>query len=339
MRLFFAAIIVGLLCFAAPAVAQTPATVKLCQGNPCVSVSPAAPQKVTGSFAATISGFAPGGTFASLTATASSASVALPAGVVVAFQNTGTTSVSCTLGIGSATAVAGQLQVTPNSTVFITVGSNTFGACIDETGSASNVIRLAGGAGLGTGYGGSSGGGGGAVSIAAGADVTTGNTTDGACAGDATSGCTVESRLIRIAQNLSTVNTTAAAAVPTGANVIGQVGSTSQYPFGAVPLTASATGTTATLAASASIKTYICGFSIRANATAAATANSTVTGTITGTLNYTQWTAPAASGLGITEQIFAPCIPSSAINTAIAVISAAPGTGGVVSVSAWGYQL
>lgn len=116
----------------------------------------------------------------------------------------------------------------------------------------------------------------------------------------------------------------------------------SQYPSGAVPITASATGTTgattATLAASASLKTYICGFSIRANATAAATANSTVTGTVTGTLNFTQWTAPLASGIGLNEQIFNPCIPSSAINTAVAVISAAPGSGGVVSSTAWGYQ-
>lgn len=118
---------------------------------------------------------------------------------------------------------------------------------------------------------------------------------------------------------------------------------TSQYPNGAVPITASATGTTgattATLAASASIKTYICGFSIRANATAAATANSTVTGTITATMNFTQWTAPLASGIGLTEMAFTPCVPSSAINTGVAVISAAPGSGGVVSVSAWGYQL
>lgn len=114
------------------------------------------------------------------------------------------------------------------------------------------------------------------------------------------------------------------------------------YPDGATPITATATGTTAattaTLAANASLKTYLCWFSIRANATAAATANSTVTGTVTGTLNFTQWTAPNASGIGLTEMIFNPCIPSSAANTAIAVISAAPGTGGVVSVSAGGYQ-
>lgn len=115
------------------------------------------------------------------------------------------------------------------------------------------------------------------------------------------------------------------------------------YPPGSTPITASATGTTgattATLAANVSLHTYVCGFSIRANAAAAATANATVTGVVTGTLNYTQWTAPNASGVGTTEQTFLPCIISSAINTGIAVISAAPGTGGVVSVSAWGYQL
>lgn len=139
-----------------------------------------------------------------------------------------------------------------------------------------------------------------------------------------------------------------------GSAIIGKVGvdqtidgttngvrATSQYPAGATPLTASATGTTgattATLAASVSVTDYICGFSIRANATAAATGNSTVTGTITGTLNFTQWTAPLASGLGVTEMIFNPCVPASAVNTAIAVVSAAPGTGGVVSVTAWGY--
>lgn len=115
------------------------------------------------------------------------------------------------------------------------------------------------------------------------------------------------------------------------------------YPIGAVPYTATATGTTgattATLAGAASVTTYICGFSIRANATAAATGNATVTGVITATLNFTQWTAPNASGLGVTEMIFSPCVPASAANTSIAVVSAAPGTGGVVSVTSWGYKL
>ncbi len=115
------------------------------------------------------------------------------------------------------------------------------------------------------------------------------------------------------------------------------------YPAGSTPITISGTGTTgattATLATGASVTTYICGFSIRANANAAVTGNATVTGTITGTLNFTQWTAPNASGLGVTEEVFSPCIPASAVNTGIAVISAAPSTGGVVSVTAWGYTL
>lgn len=119
-------------------------------------------------------------------------------------------------------------------------------------------------------------------------------------------------------------------------------GSGATFPSGSTPITASATGTTAattaTLTGAASVTTYICGFSIRANATAAVTNNATVTGTITGTLNFTQWTAPTASGLGITEMIFTPCIPASAANTSIAVVSGAPGTGGVVSSTAWGYR-
>lgn len=130
--------------------------------------------------------------------------------------------------------------------------------------------------------------------------------------------------------------------IPAGTNLIGNVG-TGVYPAGATAITASATGTTtattATLAANATLHTYICGFSIRANATGAATNNATVTGTVTATMNYTQWTAPLASGLGVTEQIFSPCIISSATNTAIAVVSGAPGSGGVVSVTAWGFQL
>ncbi len=115
------------------------------------------------------------------------------------------------------------------------------------------------------------------------------------------------------------------------------------YPATAVPYTATATGTTAattaTLAGASSVTTYLCGFSIRANATAAATGNATVTGVITATLNFTQWTAPLASGLGITEMIFSPCIPASGTNQSVAVVSAAPGSGGVVSVTAWGYKL
>lgn len=167
---------------------------------------------------------------------------------------------------------------------------------------------------------------------------TTANTALGApgdsVCGTATGTCSIEA-LIKFLNNAAT------SATPAGTALIGNVGTVA--PAGSTQITASTTGTTAattaTLAGTSGKTTYVCGFSIRANATAAATANSTVTGTITGTLNYTQWTAPLASGIGITEQIFQPCVPASATNTGIAVISAAPGSGGVVSVTAWGFQL
>lgn len=130
------------------------------------------------------------------------------------------------------------------------------------------------------------------------------------------------------------------AQTPGGANLIGNTGLV--LPAGSTPIQATATGTTAattaTMAADATQFNFICGYSIRANATAAATGNATVTGLATSPLNFTQWTAPNASGLGISEQLFVPCQPSSAINTAIAVVSAAPGTGGVVSVTVWGFK-
>ncbi|WP_339485088.1 hypothetical protein, partial [Pseudomonas proteolytica] len=86
----------------------------------------------------------------------------------------------------------------------------------------------------------------------------------------------------------------------------------SQYPSGATPITASATGTTgattATLAGAVGKTTYICSLSVRSNATAAVTGNVTVTGPSV-TLNYTHWTAPLASGIGVTEQVYWPCAP------------------------------
>ncbi len=64
---------------------------------------------------------------------------------------------SCNLTIGAGTATASNNIVPPGVTVYLTVGSNTHGSCIDQTGSVSNVVVLSGGSGLGTGFG--SGGG------------------------------------------------------------------------------------------------------------------------------------------------------------------------------------
>lgn len=124
-------------------------------------------------------------------------------------------------------------------------------------------------------------------------------------------------------------------------SVAAQPVSAPQY-FGATPVTASATGTTAATTATIPAVTgktaFLCGFSIRANATAAATGDATVTGLVTDTLHFTQFTAPLASGVGIVEPPIGPgCVAASGQNQAIAVVSAAPGSGGVVSVSVWGF--
>jgi len=343
--------------------------------------------------------FTPNGNFGTLTATAaSSGSTALPAGTVVAFQNTSTIDVSCVLSAGVATATTNKIVVRAGSTVFVAVGANVNAACINQTGAASNVVVLAGGSGLGTNFGGSTAGGsGGAVfgptangAAAANPPVLVGGTANGTATGnvgnwkvdsagtgfiDCISGGTLCTALANGVQTAGSavgtqliawgINVAGNARQPTGSNPSGSIyamqtdivavgGATataanplpvgpSPYPVGAVPYTNSATGTTtgavATLAGAASVTTYICGFSVRANATAATTVNMVVSGTISGSLNFTQWVAPLASGIGIAEMIFNPCVPASAANTSIVVTGGAPGAGGVNSATAWGYKL
>jgi hypothetical protein len=116
-----------------------------------------------------------------------------------------------------------------------------------------------------------------------------------------------------------------------------------------VPVTASATGSTAaitaTLPAVAGKTTYICGLTFTGtNATAANTATSvTVTGTITGTLNFGFPTLAAAATVPNAPPLivpFTPCIAASAINTPIVVNGPALGAGAtLVTVTAWGLQL
>lgn len=142
-------------------------------------------------------------------------------------------------------------------------------------------------------------------------------------------------------KNLKVVFGSAQAVTQSGTWTVGQ---TSQYPAGATAITASATGTTgattATLAGTSGKTTYICGYSIRANATAATNVTNTVTGVITATLSSIMGIpANTAGAIGVDEQIFSPCVPASATNTGIAIVSGAPGTGGLVSSKGWGYQL
>ena len=159
-----------------------------------------------------------------------------------------------------------------------------------------------------------------------------------ACATD-TGSCSLNALLQRVAQRLTTLITVAGTPMQATGGVVAL---SSQYPSGATPITASATGTTgattATLAGTSSKTTYICGFSITSDATAGVAGTATATGTISGTLSFVQGVAvaPAVSDLSKT---FAPCVPASATNTGIAVNSVAAGIGGVTAVTTWGYQL
>ena len=124
-------------------------------------------------------------------------------------------------------------------------------------------------------------------------------------------------------------------------------GSASQYPVGATAITASSanvanSSAVATLAGVSAKTTFICGLNISsAGSTAPAVVTPTVTGTITGTLNFTYTTATGAT-IGNPPYLvnFSPCVPASAVNTAIVVTLPALGAGNTnATVNASGYQL
>jgi hypothetical protein len=300
--------IVGFLGTFGGARAQTPATVKLCQGTPtCVPVSSSAPLQVAGTFSATIAGFAPGLAYASLTATGSSASVALPAGTVVMFQNTGTTTVSCTLGVGSAVATAGMNQVPASSTVPMVVGSNTFGACIDESGSVSNVVRLSGGSGLASGFGGGGGGGGGSSSI-----TTWGGGTLGAMANYGTSPGAV------LVPGMNAFVTSSA--LPTG-------GSTSANQASEIAALGTTTDAVAATPASAAAASLIAvAKAINNNVAAAIPAGTNLIGDVNLRQGGTALSASNPSFFrqtdGTTAQVTDPCQGSAKVYTPINVVTA-----------------
>jgi hypothetical protein len=160
--------------------------------------------------------------------------------------------------------------------------------------------------------------------------ATQGTTADAPATVPTTTTAATEIALLKVIANLANSPTALSSQYPTTAN------------GAAVPITISATGTTgattATLAAAVSKTTFICGFTITSDATAAIAGTATVTGTVTGTLNYIQNVGTATSA-GTLTQAFAPCIPASATNTGIAVNSVAAGVGGNTAVTAWGYQL
>lgn len=120
----------------------------------------------------------------------------------------------------------------------------------------------------------------------------------------------------------------------------------SQYPgndtAAAAPITGNSTGSTGavvgTLAAAASKTTFICGFNISALGGVASIGPVTVAGLI-GSSQVYQLPVNATAGQILVTQNFNPCIPASAVNTAITITTTADGTATAVDVNSWGYQL
>jgi hypothetical protein len=120
-----------------------------------------------------------------------------------------------------------------------------------------------------------------------------------------------------------------------------QVSTGNGYPVGATPVVGTNTGgagaTNITLPASATQRTWLCGFLVTSDATAATTGAAYVLGTIA-TINFRMTTAALANGTGVTSYTFSPCIPGSAINTALVLTTSAAGSGGNQAGTMWGYQ-
>lgn len=113
------------------------------------------------------------------------------------------------------------------------------------------------------------------------------------------------------------------------------------YPVSPVNVTESTTATTGsfsvTLPAVAGHTNWLCGFVITSGGTTtSAVVNATVTGVVTGTNNYA-YLFPS-SGQGALGVALPSCIPSSAVNTAIAVSVPAGGAGTTAALTAWGYS-
>jgi hypothetical protein len=145
-----------------------------------------------------------------------------------------------------------------------------------------------------------------------------------------------------------TINAGSNGIITLGPNTIGNslpFTFTSQYPTNSVttsptPITANSTGSTGavvgTMAATASVTNFLCGFDVSAVGGTAAVGPITVAGLIGSSMVF-QLTSTAG---GVTlPVIFNPCIPASAANTAITVTTTADGTATAVDVNAWGYRL
>lgn len=173
--------------------------------------------------------------------------------------------------------------------VTVTNSANTYQATVDASG--LHVVCDSG----------CSGGSPTAVTIADGSDVAEGSTTQSVCAGDTTSGCSLEQRLQRLTAQLTslltTLNTNVTAPIPAGSALIGKTGIDQTTPG-----TTNGVQVNAALPAGANVigKASI-------DQTTPGTTNNVTVSTNVGTLPLVQATASVAISIasGTTTQIIA----------------------------------
>lgn len=111
-------------------------------------------------------------------------------------------------------------------------------------------------------------------------------------------------------------------------------------PLGSTALNAPASGTTgavvSTLAAAAGVTTHICGMNLSFTGTGPIGAI-TVAGLLGGS-QVIQWGETAATTKPV-QLDFKPCLPASAVNTAITVTTTAAAGATAVNVNSWGFRL
>jgi hypothetical protein len=111
------------------------------------------------------------------------------------------------------------------------------------------------------------------------------------------------------------------------------------YPGSATPIQGNGTGSTGavvgTLAGAAAKTTYLCDFDVSAIGGTAAVGPITVAGLLGGSKVYQL--SSSAAGVNFSKS-FNPCLPASAVNTAITITTTADGTATAVDVNSSGYQ-
>jgi hypothetical protein len=109
-----------------------------------------------------------------------------------------------------------------------------------------------------------------------------------------------------------------------------------------VAITGNSTGTTGavvgTLSGAAGKVTYICGFNVQAIGGTSTVGPITIAGLLTSSQVYQTDVNSATVGKTVASANFAPCIPASALNTAITITTTADATASAVDVNAWGYR-